>query len=163
MKYLIISITLAVFLVGCDNKPKQSFSINKNDTNSTYANNKHFKQVDHSAYTYYFKGAPNTYYGISLKGKDVFSGYVVFMGSSPSLCFSKLNFRGRKTFNSLLKDLKEKNLLEKETTPSERVGNITYKSYFSSSQFNAVDINYNTDTGFGYLTIQSSGCMKALL
>lgn len=60
---------LAICLAGCDRQP--DFSINKEDTNSLYANNPSFKNVNHRAYTYYFKGAPTAYYGISMQGKVV--------------------------------------------------------------------------------------------
>ena len=160
MKFFIIGLTLVICLVGCDTKP--TFSINENDTNDKYAHNKHFKNVDHRAYRYYFKGSPVSYYGIPLKGKDIFSGYITFTGPNPPLCFSRLNFKGRKTFNALLKDLKENKLLAKEVISNKGFGTIDYYSNFSNNHNESVYIQYNSDFGFGYLTIQSTGCIKAI-
>lgn len=161
MKNIIIGLALATCLIGCDSA-QPSFSINESDTSNKYAHNKYFKEVDHRAYRYYFKGSPTLYYGIPLKDKDIFSGYITFMGPNPPLCFSKLNFKGRKTFNSLLKDLKEKQFIANDAVANESFGVISYRTDFSTNQHTAIYIHYNSDFGFGYLTAQSPGCMKAM-
>lgn len=160
MKKLIIGLIAIICLAGC--KEKSKFSINEDDMDSKYSNNQNFKHVYKRAYYYYFKGGLRSYYGINMKDKDIFSGYIVFMGPNAPLCFSYLNYKGRKTFNKLVTELKNNRFIKNNSIPNEDLGKIEYSSSDWSAHAAEVSLVYYTDFGFGYLRIQSNGCLKAL-
>lgn len=160
MKKLILGLIAIICLSGC--KEQSKFSINENDMDSKYSNNQNFKKVYKRAYYYYFKGGLQSYYGINMQDKDIFSGYIIFMGPNAPLCFSYLNYKGRKTFNKLITELKSNQFIKNNATPNEGLGKIEYRSSNWNVPAAETKLVYYTDFGFGYLHIQSKSCLKAL-
>lgn len=155
---------ITTLLAACSKQPTFTFSVDHTSKASEYANNKYFKEVYHQGNYFHFKGSPTNYYGIDMLNNEVFSGYLIFNGQNP-ICYSRLNFKGRKTFNRLLNALKKNALLPKDAKPIEELGWIGYSASMLESPSNntvgIITLRYNTDYGFGHLGIQSGGCLKA--
>lgn len=116
MKRMVIGVVLAVFLVGFGEKPK--FSISKEDTIQTYANNPLFKSVvrkiksasDSDFRTlsgrrliYQFTGVPESVYGIKTNDLDVLGGTIYLKDPSDAKKGTEiiLAIRGKDSFTKL--------------------------------------------------------------
>lgn len=157
-----LTLLFVIFLLAACSK-QATFSIDESTSAKQIAHNTSFKEVYNRGNYFYFKGSPSNYYGMNMADNDIFSGYLIFNGNH--LCYSRLNFKGRKTFNRLLHDLKTHAMLAKESKPDEDLGWIGYTSSMNdhppSNQIGIVTLRYNTDYGFGHIGIQSGGCLKA--
>lgn len=161
----LILLLATLLLTACPKQAISPFTINENSLAQHYTHNPSFKEVYNKGLYFYFKGSPTTYYGINMADNAIFSGYIIFNGKNP-VCYSQLNFKGRKAFNHLLNQLQDSTLLAKNSKPIEGLGWIVYKSSIldnpASNQIGIVSLKYNTDYDFGGLSIQSSGCLKAI-
>ncbi|AZS49805.1 hypothetical protein DM558_02970 [Entomomonas moraniae] len=119
MKQLIISVILAVLLVGCGEKP--NFSINKDDTPETYANNPVFIKVEQhftpatdegkNTIVYQFIGGPVSFYDIKTSDLSVLGGSIYII-SNPNMKSTYLIIKGEESFDKLADRLiKSKNLI----------------------------------------------------
>lgn len=112
MKQLIVSVFLAVLLVGCDEKPK--FSINEDDIVTGCINKPSFIKLDnpsdHVEMGCKFLSAPDSVYGIKTHDLTIVGGYYVsIVSNNKNYKQIFLDLKGKKSFDILIARIREKN------------------------------------------------------
>lgn len=144
MKYFITCIVLAVFLVGCDQKPK--FSINEKDNIDHYANNAIFTKLvtsDPKSVAYKFNGAPESAYGINTRDLDIIGGYVFSRQSSSDKLSFLIYAKGKANFDKLMDRITKSGYLEKFEKRDGGIEKDMGWAWYDPDNKQVVMINYN--------------------